>query len=56
MEDLAEQHEHLGRAVTRIITDLAATLDSRPVAPPATPSDLETMFAEDLPESFRRRH
>ncbi|MBA2526757.1 MAG: aminotransferase class V-fold PLP-dependent enzyme [Pyrinomonadaceae bacterium] len=51
MEDLAEQHEHLGRAVTRIITDLAATLDSRPVAPPATPSDLETMFAEDLPEN-----
>ena len=51
IEDLVEQHERLGRAVTRIIADFAATLDSRPVATPATPSDLETIFAEELPES-----
>ncbi|HYN24583.1 MAG TPA: aminotransferase class V-fold PLP-dependent enzyme [Pyrinomonadaceae bacterium] len=51
MEDLAEQHEHLGRAVTRIITDFASSLDSRPVATEATPSDLETIFAEELPEN-----
>lgn len=48
--DLSEQHEHLGRAVTRIITDFAASLDSRPVATEATPSSLETVFAEELPE------
>ncbi|MCM3869732.1 MAG: aminotransferase class V-fold PLP-dependent enzyme [Pyrinomonadaceae bacterium] len=51
MEDLAEQHEHLGRAVTRIIADFAASLDSRPVATRAQPSDLETIFAEELPEN-----
>ncbi|MBA3514762.1 MAG: aminotransferase class V-fold PLP-dependent enzyme [Pyrinomonadaceae bacterium] len=51
MEDLAEQHEHLGRAVTRIIKDFAAVLDSRPVATHAMPSDLETLFDEGLPET-----
>jgi glutamate/tyrosine decarboxylase-like PLP-dependent enzyme len=51
MEDLVEQHEHLGRAVTRIIADFAASLDSRPVATNVTPSDLETTFAEELPEN-----
>ena len=51
MEDLAQQHEHLGRVVTRIITDFAASLDSRPVATNATPSDLEAIFAEKLPEN-----
>lgn len=51
LENLAYQHEHLGRAVTRIITDFAASLDSRPVATEATPSDLEAIFAEKLPET-----
>jgi len=51
MEDLAEQHEHLGSAVTRIITDFAANLDSRPVAPNATPADLKAIFDEELPEN-----
>ncbi len=51
MEDLTEQHELLGRAVTRIIADFVASLDSRPVATPATPSDLEAIFAEGLPEN-----
>ncbi|MDQ3666896.1 MAG: aminotransferase class V-fold PLP-dependent enzyme [Acidobacteriota bacterium] len=51
MKDLAEQHEHLGRAVTRIITDFAASLDSRSVATDATPSDLERLFQEKLPEN-----
>jgi len=50
IENLAEQHEHLGRAVTRIITDFAANLDSRPVATRATPPDLERIFDEKLPE------
>ena len=30
-EELAEQHERLGRAVTAIITEYAASLDSRKV-------------------------
>jgi glutamate/tyrosine decarboxylase-like PLP-dependent enzyme len=51
MEDLAQQHEHLGRAVTRIITDFAANLDSRQVAPSAMPAELEAIFDEDLPEN-----
>ena len=51
IEDLAEQHEHLGRAVTRIIKDFAASLDSRPVATEASPSDLEAIFDEELPET-----
>jgi glutamate/tyrosine decarboxylase-like PLP-dependent enzyme len=51
MEDLAEQHEQLGRAVTLIIKDFAASLESRPVATEATPSDLEAIFAEKLPEN-----
>jgi aromatic-L-amino-acid decarboxylase len=50
-EDLAKQHEHLGHAVTRIIADFAASLDSRPVATTATPADVEALFNEDLPES-----
>jgi glutamate/tyrosine decarboxylase-like PLP-dependent enzyme len=51
MEDLAEQHEHIGRAVTRIISDFAQSLDSRPVASQATPSVLEAIFDEKLPEN-----
>lgn len=50
MEDLAQQHEHLGSAVTRIITNLAANLDSRPVAPKATPAKLKAIFDEELPQ------
>ena len=51
MEDLAAQHERLGRAVTQIISEFAASLDSRPVASEATPSDLVRIFAEKLPET-----
>ena len=51
IEKLAEQHEHIGRAVTRIISDFAASLDSRPVATDALPSDLKTIFGENLPEN-----
>jgi aromatic-L-amino-acid decarboxylase len=45
-EDLVEQHERLGRAVTSIIADFAASLDSRRVASEATPADLHKWFAE----------
>src|SRR5882672_9957414 len=49
-EPLAEQHERLGRAVTTIITEYAASLDTRKVTSSATPQDLEKIFDEPLPE------
>lgn len=50
-EDLVAQHERLGRAVTSIIADFAASLETRRVASEATPADLEKLFAEPLPET-----
>ncbi|HEX9629600.1 MAG TPA: aminotransferase class I/II-fold pyridoxal phosphate-dependent enzyme, partial [Pyrinomonadaceae bacterium] len=47
---LATQHERLGRAVTAIIADYAATLDSRKVTSSATPQDLQKIFDEPFPE------
>jgi hypothetical protein len=41
IEDPAEQHKHLERAVTDIIAEHAASLDSRRVTPEATPADLK---------------
>ena len=49
--DLAAQHDHLGRAVTTIITEFVASLDRRRVASEATPADLEKIFREPLPET-----
>lgn len=48
-ETLSEQHKHLGRAVTRLIAEHAARLESAPVASPATPPDLQKLFDEPLP-------
>lgn len=50
IEDLAEQHKHLGRAVTDIIAEHAASLDSRRVTSQATPADLQRLFDEPLPQ------
>jgi len=49
-DDLAKQHERLGRAVTAIITEYAASLDSRKVTSTATPQELEKIFDEPFPE------
>lgn len=48
-ESLSEQHERLGRAVTKLISEQAARLDSAPVAPAVTPADLEKVFDEPMP-------
>src|SRR5437870_10477641 len=48
-ETLSEQHEKLGRAVTRLIAEHAAKLDSAPVTSRATPDDLKKLFDEPLP-------
>lgn len=48
---LGEEHERLGRAVTKIISDYARALDELPVTSDATPRDLEKLFDEPLPVS-----
>ena len=50
IENIVAQHEQLGNAVTQIITEYAASLESRPVASEATPAQLESLFAEPFPE------
>ncbi len=52
IDDLAEQHERLGKAVTRLVAEHAATLESRRVTSEATPADLEKLFTDSL---IRRR-
>jgi glutamate/tyrosine decarboxylase-like PLP-dependent enzyme len=49
IESLRDQHAKLGRAVTKLISEHAAALDSAPVTSPATPGDLRKLFAEPLP-------
>src|SRR5689334_559298 len=51
IDDFVEQHRLLGNAVPRIINDYAAALDARRVTPAATPTDLERLFDEPLPET-----
>ena len=46
---LSEEHERLGRAVTKIISDYARALDGLPVTSDATPGELEKLFDEPLP-------
>ncbi len=48
--EIAEQHERLGRAVTAIIAEYAASLDSRKVTSEATPAELAKIFDEPFPE------
>ncbi|HKP36948.1 MAG TPA: aminotransferase class V-fold PLP-dependent enzyme [Pyrinomonadaceae bacterium] len=50
-ESLSEQHERLGRAVTRLISEHAARLESAPVVSSATPDDLRKLFDEPIPDS-----
>ena len=50
IEDIAKQHERLGKAVTAIIAEYAPSLDSRKVTSEATPQDLEKFFDEPFPE------
>jgi len=49
-DQIADQHERLGRAVTAIITEYAGTLDLRKVTSTATPQELEKIFDEPFPE------
>lgn len=47
--DLSAEHERLGLAVVKIISDYARELDGLPVISDATPTDLEKIFDEPLP-------
>jgi len=46
---LSEEHERLGRAATKIISEYARQLDALPVTSDATPGELEKIFDEPLP-------
>jgi len=48
-ESLSEQHKRMGAAVTRLISEHAARLESAPVISPATPADLQELFDGPLP-------
>ena len=50
-ETLSEEHQRLGRAVTELISEHAARLDTAPVTSRATPADLKLLFSEPLPQS-----
>src|SRR6185369_13605658 len=49
-EDLSKQHRQLGLAVTELIAEHVAQLDTRRVTPDITPLELEKLFDEPLPE------
>jgi len=49
IESLRKQHEFLGQAVTKLVSNLVARLESAPVSSPATPADLERLFNEAMP-------
>ena len=50
-ETLSEEHQRLGRAVTELISEHAARLDTAPVTSRATPADLKLLFNQPLPQS-----
>src|SRR3989440_7050545 len=50
-DSLRDQHEKLGRAVTKLISEHAAALDSAPMISGATPDELKKLFSEPMPQS-----
>jgi len=51
IDDIVAQHRYLGQAVSRLIIENVAQLDSRRVTSEATPADLERLFEEPFPET-----
>jgi len=49
-DELRQQHAEIGAAVTKLISERAASLESLPVAPSATPDELKKLFNEPLPQ------
>jgi glutamate/tyrosine decarboxylase-like PLP-dependent enzyme len=50
IDDIVEQHKLLGQAVSHLILEHVTDLDGRRVTPESSPSDIEELFAEPLPE------
>jgi aromatic-L-amino-acid decarboxylase len=50
IDDIVEQHKYLGQAVAKLILEYVKDLDTRRVTPESTPSDMEKLFAESIPE------
>lgn len=50
IDDLRDQHAEIGSAVTKLISERAALLDTLPVAPPATPDELKSLLEEPIPD------
>ena len=48
-DELSRLHETLGNAVTKLISEHARSLESRPVTSGATPDELRSLFDEPLP-------
>lgn len=48
---LSLEHEQLGHAVTKIVSDYVRAIDGLPVTSNATPADLEKLFEEAMPIS-----
>ena len=48
-DELRDQHAEIGSAVTRLISEQAASLESLPVVPSATPDELQQLFEEPMP-------
>ncbi len=49
-DELRDQHAEIGSAVTKLISDRAASLEGLPVAPAATPDELKKLFDEPMPQ------
>jgi glutamate/tyrosine decarboxylase-like PLP-dependent enzyme len=50
-DDFIAQHKTLGEKIPEVVMDFVTALDSRRVAPEATPAELEKMFDEPMPET-----
>jgi len=48
-DELRDQHAEIGSAVTKLISEQAASLESLPVVPSATPDELQHLFEEPMP-------
>jgi aromatic-L-amino-acid decarboxylase len=49
-DELRDQHAEIGSAVTQLVSEHAASLESLPVAPLTTPDELKKLFDEPIPQ------
>lgn len=51
IDQFIEQHTQLAKAIPSLVLEFVSALDSRRVAPEATPAELDRLFDEPLPET-----